>query len=460
MSGALADLRPARFPAQPGTRARMPAALPPLGSLTVEVPAAGVPAFLAAPVSGEALFWAPPAGDADAWTFAGRGIAARIDPPGLGESQEAAVAAVREQSVRIFASIHGADDEPPVRLFGGFAFRADERAAGPWAPFGAASFALPRLLYAERGGRAWLRAHVPLDRGGLGAAVPELYRLRAFLARAGAVPPLPPVVEVEEISRGTWDCRVADALAAVRGGSLSKVVLARRSRVVLGAEASVAALAASLPAEGSTRFAFGRGSVVFAGATPERLVTLRERRVRCDALGGSVPRGGDRAAEASALLQSAKDGREHAEVVAGIRASLAPLATALDAEGPRVRTLATVHHLHTEVTGDALPGTDVLSLLEALHPTPAVCGTPREAARAWISAHEGPPRGWYAGPVGWIDAAGEGSFCVALRCALLHGREAWLYAGAGLVDGSDPAAEWRETAAKQAPMLRTLGART
>lgn len=435
---------------------------PEIALLTVDVPAVGVARFLAAPASlvggtSDALLWAPPEGDGDGWSFAGLGIAARAEAGGPDR-----VGLVREAAERIFASVKwaGALGEPPLRLFGGFSFREGEDSPGAWSAFGEASFTLPRFLYAERAGRAWLRLAVPLDEpGGLAAAIPLLYRLRAFLASPAAAPASPSIVKTEELAQGEWAGRVTCALDAVRAARLDKVVLARRTRVELSGAASPSALATALPAEGATRFVLGRRGVLFAGATPERLVSLRGGRIRCDALGGSAPRGVDAGAEASALRESAKDGREHAEVVAGIRGALAGLASELATDGPRVRTLATVHHLHTEITGTAHSGIDALALVEALHPTPAVCGSPRAAARAWIAANEGAPRGWYAGPVGWIDASGEGSFCVALRCALLSGNEAWLYAGAGLVEGSDAAAEWRETSAKQAPMLRALGAR-
>lgn len=451
-----------------GTERRLPRRQEPAGGelvmLTVEAPANRAARFLDVAGAGDPMLWSPAAGDADGWTFAGVGVAARVDASGADR-----IGRVREAAARIFASVRGAAvrGEPPVRLFGGFSFRESEEDLGAWSSFGDASFTLPRLVYAERAGRAWIRAYVDVGEcGAIDAAVPALYRLRARLAEpaSGEARDLH-VIRTEELARDEWSCRVSGALEVMRARSLTKVVLARRTRVELDCVPSAAALAAALPSEsGATRFAFGRRGSLFTGATPERLVALREGRLRCDALGGSHPRvidartgGLDSEREAETLRHSAKDGREHAEVVAGIRAALAPLATQLAADGPRVRTLATVHHLHTEVTGAAHADVDVLALVEALHPTPAVCGTPRLAAREWIAANEGAPRGWYAGPVGWIDANGEGSFCVALRCALVTGSEAWLYAGAGLVEGSDADAEWRETAAKQAPMLRALG---
>jgi isochorismate synthase len=183
--------------------------------------------------------------------------------------------------------------------------------------------------------------------------------------------------------------------------------------------------------------------------------------VEADALAGSMPRGSGWEAQAAALRTSEKDLREHAPVRDAVVSALDPLCTAVTHPAvPTVRVLPTVLHLYSRVTGtlrDTTAG-DVLALTDALHPTPAVCGTPREAARAFIAAHEDAPRGWYAGPVGWVDAAGEGEAMVALRSAVVCGATAWAYAGAGLVRGSDAAQEWRETDAKLGPMRAALGA--
>jgi menaquinone-specific isochorismate synthase len=126
-------------------------------------------------------------------------------------------------------------------------------------------------------------------------------------------------------------------------------------------------------------------------------------------------------------------------------------------EVPIVRSLRNVHHLWTPIVGDLARPAHVLDLVELLHPTPAVCGWPRDAAMAWIASREAVSRGWYAGAVGWFDQVGDGSFAVAIRSGLFEGREAWIYAGAGLVEGSEPEAELAETRVKQTPILAALG---
>ena len=168
----------------------------------------------------------------------------------------------------------------------------------------------------------------------------------------------------------------------------------------------------------------------------------------------------DSAADARALLASTKDQGEHAFVVRQVVESLAPLCAKLDHPAePEIRGLRNVLHLRTAIAGTLSAPHHVLDLAARLHPTPAVGGTPTDAALAWIAAHETDPRGWYAGPVGWFDAAGDGKLAVALRSGILEGTRAHLYAGAGIVRDSDPDAEYAETRLKLAAVLSALEAR-
>ncbi|MER3437841.1 MAG: hypothetical protein C4346_09775 [Chloroflexota bacterium] len=208
-------------------------------------------------------------------------------------------------------------------------------------------------------------------------------------------------------------------------------------------------------------FAFGIGDQCFLGATPELLVRLSQRTVTAHCLAGSIARGAseDEAAElAQRLLASAKDRVEHEIVVqsteAALRAVCDEVVRAPDA--PYVVRSGSVQHLLTPVTGRVRNGKGLLELLDVLHPTPAVGGFPREVALAAIREREGLDRGWYAGPVGWMDFAGDGMFAVAIRSALLTGAEACLYAGCGIVAGSEPEAEYQETCLKLKPMLAAL----
>ncbi|MCU1427119.1 MAG: isochorismate synthase, partial [Actinomycetia bacterium] len=195
----------------------------------------------------------------------------------------------------------------------------------------------------------------------------------------------------------------------------------------------------------------------FVGATPELLVRRAGERVTCRPMAGTMPRGSNNQDVVARLVGSRKDGHEHAVVVDAVTSALARWCDDIRATGPEPAGLADVVHLATHVSARVVDSsTSALDLACALHPTPAVAGTPRDRAVELIERLEPTGRGKYAGPVGWVNAGGDGEFAVALRCAQIDGRDARLHAGAGIVAGSDPVAEWDETAAKFEPMLRAL----
>jgi menaquinone-specific isochorismate synthase len=186
----------------------------------------------------------------------------------------------------------------------------------------------------------------------------------------------------------------------------------------------------------------------FVGATPERLFQLRDTVLKTECMAGTVCRGADDAADrslAKSLLENDKDRLEHACVVEAVLDDLRHLCVHFDAvPEPHVVRLATLQHLSSILTGRLRPGVTVSEVLKRLHPTPAVGGWPRETALALIRGLESQPRGWYAGPVGWIGTEAA-EFAVAIRSALITGTEACAFAGAGIVTGSDPESEWQET---------------
>lgn len=465
-----------------------------LWASVVEVPALPVSAAArairrAAPRGGEALrvpaspsvVWIP-RGDADGWSFAGWGVAARAD--GEGEDRFAEVTARAE---RVFARVERAGALPIApRLFGGFAFdagggRGDGEIGRAWAAFGDAAFVLPRLLYGCSGERAFVAAFAPEPDAAAalaGAARAALEALdgrdgadskqvvfesvgAAFSLGSAAAPGGAPVFE--EGGQGAWAELVTSALSEIGRDALRKVVLCRTRRVAFAREPdllrAVALLEARHPA--CARFLFDQGGAAFLGASPERLVQVRGRRAVTEALAGSLPRraGEDERAARERLLASDKDLAEHAFVVDAIRAALVPACEALSIPGaPQVRTLPHVHHLATPIAGALRERVHVLDLAARLHPTPALCGTPRAEARAFLLAREPDPRGWYGGGAGWIDAAGDGEIAVAIRSALAARRSAWIYAGAGIVTGSDPEKEYVETTAKERAMREALEA--
>lgn len=258
--------------------------------------------------------------------------------------------------------------------------------------------------------------------------------------------------------------RVRAALADIAGGRLVKVVLTRSTRIDAGRNIVPARLLAALAARHPecTIYGVGQHGRCFAGATPERLVALDAGVVRADALAGTawLGEGTTQTAQArQATLQDDKNGREQQLVVDAVRAALAPLCVSLDApQPPEVLQVRELQHLRTGIVGRVRAGVGLFDLIARLHPTPAVGGTPGTDARRWLRAHRERRAAWYTGGIGWIDRAGAGEVAVALRCACIDGAQAELFAGAGIVAGSDPQQELAETEAKFGPLLAALDA--
>ncbi|MFZ4584584.1 MAG: isochorismate synthase [Acidimicrobiia bacterium] len=255
-----------------------------------------------------------------------------------------------------------------------------------------------------------------------------------------------------------WQLQVNDALDAIARGDVTKLVLAREVIIEADAPFAIHRILARLRASQGGCFVFGIDG--FVGASPELLVRRTGALVESSPMAGTAARGGTQAdddAAVDALRHSEKNAREHRVVIDAVRAALAPHCRDLVVpDHPDVVRLATLSHLVTNVRGSLTSSATALDLACALHPTPAVNGTPTEAARSLIAQIEQFDRGPYAGPTGWVDATGDGTFVVALRCAQIHGAQAQLFAGAGIVAGSDPDSEWAETQTKLEPMLRAL----
>ena len=260
-------------------------------------------------------------------------------------------------------------------------------------------------------------------------------------------------------ARAAWTSAVEDALARIGAGRLAKVVLAREVTVDLRRPLDVATVVGKLRREQPSCFTYAAGAYV--GASPELLARRRGLDVVSRPMAGTVAQGSSAADDrrlVQAMAESPKEQNEHRLVVHDVRAKLSLISDqAPEASGPAVVRLPTVAHLATTV-GCRLrdPATAALEVAALLHPTPAVAGVPGPAAIAAIAELEGFERGLYAGPVGWVDARGDGDFAVALRSATLDGTRARLVAGAGIVAGSDPHAEWDETEAKLAAMRSAL----
>jgi isochorismate synthase len=429
----------------------------------------------------EAALWLQPAADR---SIVGIGRAWAIEPAG---PDRFAAATDAWRTVLADAIVSRAQTDVPEAgpiLLGGLGFTGRPPAADdPWAAFGPASLVLPTFTLAQHGERTSLtvtaRAHgtVELDtarleqdwsalaRNASGHGADAAATANGMIETPEARPAEPGALRAidERPDRAGWDRTVGLFAGAVGRGRIDKVVLARR--VVFEAPAGLDVAAAlrhlARTAPESTTFAFVRGGTTFLGATPERLVRTAGRSFETVAMAGSAARGTDPAEDArfaAALLASEKDREEHAVVVDMLRSSLAPIVETLRvADAPTVQPLRHLQHLVTPVTGTTRDEAGILALAGQLHPTPAVGGAPREVALALIEEHEAFDRGWYAGPIGWLGADGDGEMMVALRCGLVTGREATLFAGCGIVADSDPAQEWEESRLKMRTMIAALG---
>ena len=353
----------------------------------------------------------------------------------------------------------------PVAL-GGFAFDPPAPANPVWKAYPDALLILPRFLFTSAGHAAWCTINLQVSASCDPDTVTE--DVAGELAELLSVDadPLgdrqPAILAPVNDPFGPWEQQVRDIVREIQRGAVQKVVLARelhlRARADFDVDVALRRLAAT--AGHCTLFALDVGSGCMIGATPERLIRLRGQTVQVDCLAGSTARGDTEHADrrlGEALLRSAKDRREHGLVVRTLREALSSYCLSLQVpEAPRLLRLPDVQHLHTPLQGALPAGSGILDLVARLHPTPGVGGVPRPEALALIRKQERLSRGWYAGPIGWIDMRGGGEFVVGIRSAVVNGSEAWLYAGCGIVKGSDPRSEYEESCLKLRPMLAAL----
>lgn len=386
---------------------------------------------------GTLLHRLPHAGDALAWVRDGSGLV------GWGEAARLEVTGADRFTVardwwRDLVAHAEVDDEVGVRgsgpvAFGSFAFRDDEPSV----------LVVPEVVLGRIGGHTWLTTVGEPPRLASPEPVRQIGRLRYAHGEL-------PVTD--------FRAAVAAAVARIDAGELDKVVLAHDLLAVADDDIDVRAVLAGLAAGNPDSWTFAVAGLV--GATPELLVSRTGDQVFSRVLAGTTARGGDAAADTArvdALLHSAKDLAEHRFAVESLVASLAPHVRDLVVPAePHPLELPNVTHLATDVVATLEDGSDVLDLLAAVHPTAAVGGTPSAVALDVLAELEPMRRGRYTGPVGWVDARGDGEWGIALRCAQLDGPTARLFAGGGIVAGSDPDAEVLEAQAKLLPMREAL----
>lgn len=358
--------------------------------------------------------------------------------------------------------------------FTGFCFDPDEEPGPDWHGFANAMFAVPSVLFQRRDGASALTFSASQ------AACPSktldsdqqldlwLAEFSTLLdedsARKGSVEQAP--LQVRRLDSGNeendWVQRLTRALKVIRQGRIDKIVMTRRARFETSRPMDCTRVFRALEAghPECAQFAVSQPDITLLGVSPERLVSVQGEDVVSDALAGTAPRGRDPEEDdrlADRLAQDDKTREEHHIVVEQVCESLKPVCTGIEVTGePTLMRLPRVQHLWSPVRGKKKPNTGVLDLAARLHPTPAVGGSPRSEALDWLSQQGESRRGWYTGAFGWMDASGDGELSVVLRCGVVKENHVDLFAGAGIVAGSDPSQELAETEWKLLTMQGAL----
>ena len=335
-------------------------------------------------------------------------------------------------------------------LFSSFSFSQDEESV----------LVIPQVIVGSRGGHSWITWIGDTPQPTLLTHVDE--STPSSISRSISTGNSTDIAwKGGTLTSQVWQERVAEAIAAIQVGQIDKVVLARDLIGTSKEAIDPRDILRNLEHEYPSTWCFSVANLV--GATPELLLRLNRSMVTSRVLAGTITKTGDDEKDlalAGSLARSSKDLEEHVYAVRSVAESLAPFCSSTNVpDSPYVLHLANVMHLATDVTG-ALAETsqhfDAFSILEKLHPSAAVCGTPTDIATKVIATLEGMKRGRYAGPVGWIDARGDGELGIALRCGQITENEIRLYAGCGIVSGSDPRRELDESQAKFTPMISAL----
>lgn len=413
-----------------------------LTSVTLDVPMPDFPTPVELP--DESIFWSRPA---QGHFRLGVGRALRLAFAGVDRFEQL------DQRLRELESDWSRGDDVPG-VFLGFAFSPVQQVQRDWAPLANTLALVPRVVIdrGPLGCRLTFSCRADEDRDdvmahwldGAGAIV------RAFDPDTVIANSAPIVLREIPGAEADWLARVGRALDEIRSGKLDKLVLTRRIRMLTSRPLRPGAVLAWLGDRYNdcTLFSFRESDMALVGVSPERLLSIRDGAVLADALAGSAPRltppEEDRIA-GEMLLKEIKAQHEHAVVVDDIIGALRPDCVSVSAcQAPSLLKLPTVQHLWSQVHGQLREGVRPLALISRLHPTPAVGGTPREQALTWLQDHGETRWGWYTGGVGWLDGNGA-EVSVVLRCGLLNGATADLFAGAGIVAGSVPETELDET---------------
>lgn len=415
-------------------------------------------------------YWEKPS---DEFAIAAAGSLARIQSTGLNRFKGASTEG-KELLSRVHHSSTTQHHQASVHLLGGFSF-FDHNIGKDWRDFGAGSFNLPEWVIVRDGQLTLLTLTLPAEDLKSITEVQDVFtqRLQRLeeICKAGTytIPRKKTSVNGKQVPGNQspehmqWNRSIRKATDLIKADTFKKIVLARELKVSLDKPVSDTLILNHLRQQYPDCYSFlirQNISSSFIGCTPERLASFKNRYVLTEGLAGSTSRGKTASEDAlleHELLNSKKDLSEHAFVLDAIEESLERFSDVLEhPDQPGIKKLSNVQHLYTPVRAKIKNNVSRTEVLSRLHPTPAVGGYPREEAVPYIHKLENFDRGWYAAPVGWINANGEGEFAVAIRSGLIKDDEVRFFAGCGIVEDSDPDKEWEETNLKFIPMLTAL----
>lgn len=386
----------------------------------------------------------------------------------ISDSSDNTFEAVQTEWDNLCNAIVMEDPEIQPVLFGGFSFDRQNKLASEWDEFPNAYFVVPAFQLFLKDDRAYVTINHITSSDYSAQVFDELRSERDRLIHAAQVSEMKPsvkpdIISIEERKKQDYLDAVSNVTKIIRNGAADKVVIARSLKVQFKEKFSQPTALRSISNDQpeSYHFALELGHQMFCGATPERLVKVQGGKALSACLAGSIKRG--KTAEedrllGDELLKDPKNRGEHQYVVDMISSVFDQYCRTYHLpKRPKLLKIRDIQHLYTPVDGKLKEDASLIQMVKALHPTPALGGVPRELSMDIIRQSENMNRGYYAAPIGWIDASGNGEFAVAIRSALLDRDSAYLYAGGGIVADSDPTSEYEETKVKFRPMLRTFG---
>lgn len=358
-------------------------------------------------------------------------------------------------------------EQQPI-LFGSFTFDPKKEVSNEWASFSHANFSLATHQLVIRNEKTFINTNVISEKEITEEQIAQLIEERDELVHKAQINgsktySKKSVISMEEPYKEQYLQSISNVTEEIKAGHADKVVIARSLALQFEEAVSPSNVLAQVYNEQPESYLFAQeqGMNLFFGASPERLVSVKDRKAYSSCIAGSIKRGATKEMDrqlGDILLNDAKNLQEHQYVVDMITQSFEETCMSYTVPNhPQLLKIRDIQHLYTPVEGILNEDATILQMVENLHPTPALGGAPRGKAMEMIRQYEPMNRGIYAGPIGWMNADGDGEFAVAIRSALLQEKQAYLYAGGGIVADSEPQSEYEETLVKFRPMLRALG---